>query len=151
MSLFGKKKEEIHSNDLKLDLPNFPEYPSNNIGNKYPGIENKQIPTLSPLEKQSPLSHAAPGGNGVKMNVPDLNPIREDEGGRSLFVKIDKYEDAVRTVDKIKEDLRKTDEILGRLEAIKSKEDAELDAWHNDIKKVKDRLLHIDRVLFETK
>jgi len=67
----------------------------------------------------------------------------------TLFVKIDKYQEAMRTLNLIKEGLMNTEHILGKLRQIKSQEDNEIEQWHEQIKRIKQKVLFIDKNLFE--
>src|SRR3989344_6091575 len=67
----------------------------------------------------------------------------------TLFVKIDKYKESMRTLNLIKESLMSTEHILGKLHQIKSQEDSEIEQWHEQIKRIKQNIVFIDKNLFE--
>lgn len=67
----------------------------------------------------------------------------------TLFVKIDKYQESMRTLNLIKESLMNTEHILNKLQQIKSQEDNEIMQWHEQIKRIKQKIVFIDRNLFE--
>lgn len=69
--------------------------------------------------------------------------------GKTLFVKIDKYKEVMNTLDQIKSKLEDSERILSKLTEIKAEEDKELEGWHIDLEDLKDKLLEVDRKLFE--
>lgn len=67
----------------------------------------------------------------------------------TLFVKIDKYKESMKTLNLIKESLINTEHILDKLHQIKTQEDNEIQQWHDQIKRIKQKVIFIDRNLFE--
>ncbi len=66
-----------------------------------------------------------------------------------VFVEIDRYKDAVNRIDSIREKLRKADQILDELTRLKQEEDRELNSWRSEIDSIKEKLLEVDKKLFE--
>ena len=56
---------------------------------------------------------------------------------KPVFVKIEKYKEAIRTIDQIKEKVEDAEEILRGLNETNVREGRELDSWRNDINKIK--------------
>ncbi|MEW6063142.1 MAG: hypothetical protein AB1571_02115 [Nanoarchaeota archaeon] len=134
MSLFGKKKEE------KLELPKFPEFPS-------------YTPTIKPLEeikaevqkqdipfRQKTMPITTPKQQVVQQAIHEEKPI---------FVKIDKYKTAIHLIDSIKAKVKEAEDTLDELMRIKDEEERNLRAWKDEIEKIKNKLLDIDKNLFE--
>ena len=67
----------------------------------------------------------------------------------TLFVKIDKYQESMRTLNLIKESLMSTEHILTKLHQIKTQEDEEIQKWHDQIRRIKQKVMYIDKNLFE--
>ena len=72
------------------------------------------------------------------------------EEGKPLFIKIEDYEDAINTIDKIKLKLQDADKLLAEISRIRKQEDSELENWNRDLENVKEKLLMVDKQLFET-
>ena len=68
--------------------------------------------------------------------------------GRALFIKVERYKDSMSLMQNVKEKLEEAKKILQKLDSIKREEDQELQAWHQDLEEIKERLLTIDRTLF---
>ena len=137
MALFdlGKKKEAIEFPDFK-----FPEEP------KLPPLPpTKPFPRFPEFEKK---------GDGLNtLNIPIRRPPmlqeREVDKRIPLFVKISKYKTVMSNIHSIKEKVQESENILSKLDVIKSEEDKELDSWHENLNEIKERLLEIDEKLFE--
>ena len=68
-----------------------------------------------------------------------------------LFIKVDKYEQAMRILEGVKDSFRKTEDILKNLQTIKQKEDREITTWNAQIQKLKEKIVSVDSILFESK
>lgn len=131
MALFKRKKEEIKQ---KIRPPMFPGLPEHNF------------PTYEPTFPQySSLDN-------IKKAVQDFDheerPLIVPEE-KAIFVKVDKYKEAIDTLEIIKEKLKTADIILNELRELKKKEEAELEEWENSLTNIKEKLTLIDNNLFE--
>jgi hypothetical protein len=68
---------------------------------------------------------------------------------RNFFVKINKYEKALDTVKEIKKLNDEAKSVLTKLKDIKQKEDAELREWERSLEHIKEKVLAIDKTLFQ--
>lgn len=68
---------------------------------------------------------------------------------KPIYIKIDKYKSAMKTLAEIKARLLEAEKILSNLQKIKNEEDQEFENWRNDIEQIKDKLLSVDKNLFE--
>ena len=66
-----------------------------------------------------------------------------------LFVKIETYEDAIKDLELIKDNINKIEEVLNNLDTIKKQEDREIEQWRQRVAKIKEKILSIDKNLFE--
>jgi len=131
----GKKKEAREFPDFK-----FPEEP------KLPPLQSaKPFPKFPEFGKKE--------GELDALNIPIRRPpmLQEREVDKKipLFVKISKYKTVMASIHHIKEKVQESENILSKLEIIKSEEDKELDSWHENLNEIKERLLEIDEKLFE--
>ena len=141
MPLFHKKEEK------RLPLPEFsrlPELPKYEPEIKMPEIaqiksaisESRSMPSEIPFRKPLP----------IKIIEQPQKIVFEE---KPLFVKIDKYKEAINKIDQIKAKLREAEIILDELTKIKDKEDNEFNSWRADINDIKQKLLDVDKNLFE--
>ena len=150
--MFFKKKEntDVPKPDTmteltKLELPKFQDFDMNQSEEKhedtYSSAVHDELPELSSMPKDEPEERSY-----TTRSQPSYS-----QSDRQLFVRVEDYKDAMRKLENIKDALKKTDDILAKLEDIRAEEEAEFSAWHEDIKKIKDRVLDIDSILFEKK
>jgi len=160
MKLFSKKGEEA-----KPELPplRFPEFPKEEA--KVPSYEAG----ISPAEAAS-LKEAIQPRLEIPIRKPMMRPTAppimerqpveessyeepEEKGnqkrGQTLFVKIERYKEAVAKMEHIKEKITEAEKILGKLDEMKRQEDEELIKWHQDLETIKTKILSVDRSLFE--
>jgi hypothetical protein len=127
MGFFNKKQEE------KIQPP------------KFPGFSEPQFPSYEPSFpsstediKQAVSKPLFPEGKSAK--------VSED---KAIFVQIDKYKEAIDTLEMIKEKLKTSQTILNELNELKKQEDAEFAEWQANIEEVKEKLSVVDNNLFE--
>ena len=129
MVLFKRKKEEIKQ---KIRPPTFP------------GLPEHSFPTYEPTFPSSL--------DNIKRAVQDFDheerslAVPEE---KAIFVKIDKYKEAIDTLEIIKEKLKTAQAVLNELRELKRKEEAELEEWQNSINDIKEKLTLVDNNLFE--
>ncbi|MDP2906936.1 MAG: hypothetical protein Q8O03_03260 [Nanoarchaeota archaeon] len=160
MKLFSKKGE-----DAKPELPplKFPEFPKEEP--KVPSYEGG----ISPAEAAS-LKEAIQPRLEIPIRKPimrhaatpmmERQPVEErsyeepeeretQKRGQTLFVKIERYKEAVAKMEHIKEKITEAEKVLSKLDEMKRQEDEELMRWHEDLETIKTKILSVDRSLFE--
>ena len=136
------------------ELPKFPSYEpviaremntiKAEVQKAAPEIPIRQKPVMNqmpPREMQMPKPEPRP----MEFR-PERVTLREE---KPLFIKIDKYKEALRLIDNVKARLSEAEHILDELHRIKQDEDRQLQSWRNDIEKLKEKLLDADKTLFE--
>lgn len=128
---------------------------------------------MSLFKSKSNSLQDLPKPEDLKLNIPKIvsnersledfetkfdEDIREVVGRRSaplamgekkaLFVKIEKYDEAINNMDMIKNKLKDAQKILASLQQIKKEEDRSLQNWHSDLNMIMEKINHIDQILF---
>ena len=67
-----------------------------------------------------------------------------------IFVKVDKYEDVLDTMNTIKAKINDIKVTLGKINELKNNEDAELEAWQTTVEDIEKKMLYADGVLFRS-
>ena len=67
-----------------------------------------------------------------------------------LFVKVDKYEDVVDTMNTVKAKVNEIKAILSKITELKNNEDIELELWQNTVDDVEKKMLYADSILLRT-
>lgn len=135
----------FHKKEIKKSLPDFsrlPELP------KLPSYEPEiKIPEIN--EIKSAITPEIPVRKPQPMRIMEKQPEKMVFEEKPLFVKIDKYKEAIQTIDGIRAKLKEAEIILEELTKIKDKEDQEFNSWRADINDIKQKLLDVDKNLFE--
>ncbi len=140
MAIFKKKEKKEDSHKLpELPKMEFPSYEP-----QIETIENKKNdfkPSRYKIEEE-------PEERGYER---EMIPRRKMDvvGDKPLFIKMDKYKDAINDIENIKKRIREAEGILGELERIKAEEDKEIESWKVEIERIKNKLMDVDRKLFE--
>lgn len=67
-----------------------------------------------------------------------------------IFVKVDKYEDVLDTMNTIKAKINDIKVTLGKINELKNNEDAELELWQTTVDDMEKKILYADGVLFRS-
>jgi hypothetical protein len=163
MPLFKKKKKE--EPEGRFELPELP-----------PFSEMQQIKeAIKPVEMQplQPIQQAfQPIAPVTRKEIPEFRVLTQEisepveaerEIGRyqereeryeapkmkePIFVKIDKFKDALASFELIKEKLAEIDNLLKKIRETRAQEQAEFDSWEKEIEEIKARVEGIDAKLF---
>lgn len=68
--------------------------------------------------------------------------------GKTIFVRVEQYEDATAKIEVITEQLKKAEESLSKIDDLRSQESKELEQWKQDLDGIKTKLKSVDRALF---
>jgi len=69
---------------------------------------------------------------------------------KPIFVKLGQYREAMSTIQTLKQQIQETEDLLQKFEELCTKEQTELENAKTNLYKVKEKLLSIDKHLFET-
>jgi len=158
MGLFSKKKKGIKKFELPDAPEAFPDLPSEEIEMsglsslptlpKLPGMQPlKTLPQLEPVESKMP-EHI--------QEFPELNteikPLKMEVARvkEPVFVKIDKFRDAMANFDLIKKKLNETSEMLEKIRETRRQEEEELNEWAEELNSVKQKIASIDKKIFSS-
>lgn len=162
MSLFKKKKKE----DIKFEktLPSLepksggsglkiPSLPEGKTG--FPSYDKEFSSIKQEVDKASPIPkleipQRKPVKSGLqkppKVSPPSISP----SAGKPIFVKVDNYQDALAHMNNLRELIKQGESILSELTSIREEEDRHLSKWYHDIERIKEKLLSMDKKLFES-
>ena len=120
-----------------------PSTPTNQMGLqaiKNSVIDNYEIHEIAPTEKRT---------MELSENMQyTSSQIKKAISKEPLFIKIDKFQEAVEKFEEIKKKVKDIEESLGKIKDIKENEDSELKAWEEEIRLIKDKVANIDNTLF---
>ncbi|MAG47849.1 hypothetical protein CL617_04545 [archaeon] len=147
MGLFSFSKKSSKEHKLEPMVPKLPDFPDPK-GNSNGSAGN--FPSYAPSFPAPSLD----SGASFRKKEPSLSSMSSSSqvngSEKPLFVRIEHYKDAMKTIARVKDELSRTDEVLEKLNDIREAEAKELNAWHDEVRRLKDRLLEIDKKLFES-
>ena len=142
-----KEKEHMPKLKFKEDLDDsYPTLP------KMPELhEDLDLPIRRPekFELRSMEEHEEPKMDFPRERSPEKvysSPV-QDSG--PIFVKLDDYKKAVKNISFIRDKLDDAEDLLADIMDIKKEEDQQLADWHREITEIKNKLLEVDKELFE--
>ena len=155
--------------DLPIREPGFTqpkeEYPERQVANDLDELMPKETheELETPFRREEPIrmEEIAPIFKGVNEEVretirepilPDLKKqfkMPKNVGNRPVFVQIDDYKDAMNSIEVLKQKIREVEYILDRLNEIKSQEQLEISNCETSLNKIKEKLISVDKKLFE--
>ncbi len=165
MGLFSRKKPEE-----KQELPplKFPEFQKEQVYERKitpsdQGVikktiappPNLMIPIRKPVMLKSEETHfeEKPRVWMEERPRPRIEPRAEEykpmQRERTIYVKVDKYKEVMAKMTEIRAKVGDVERVMKRLHEIRSQEEQELRNWENDLNKVKDTLIAIDKTLFD--
>jgi len=150
MFLFKKKKLKTSQ------FQQFPEIPKESKLPKFPSYKalskKPEIPPLPPFKGSFDIPERKPAvkahGKIVLPSFKEISPkpkqiFRE----KSLYIKMEEFEKILNTLELIKNKINNAESTLLGLEKFKEKEDIELSRWKDEINKIKENLISVERRL----
>ena len=162
MALFKKKSMRTSSDLPPLQEPDLPEFPKYTPTLRFDeeGFQPKKLQEAVTAPPKFPEFRALPPLYPMPQPPRIIEPrYTETYSAPSevrvkdepLFVKVEKYKDVVETLVKIKAKIAEADNLLNELRSLRDKEQKELEDWQARLEEIKEKLLYIDKNLFEVK
>lgn len=161
MGLFSltKKPEEKKPLQQPVSLPEFPsvheeempEFPAYEptIGEIKKEITKQQEVDIPVREKRTDNKSMFSAQVQQFVQPAEFSSQKMPSGSQPLFVKIERYKEAMHDLNNLKAKISEAERILLSLDHLKTEEDAKLNSWNAEIQDIKQRLLSLDRNLFE--
>ncbi|MBI4145344.1 hypothetical protein HY493_04020 [Candidatus Woesearchaeota archaeon] len=73
----------------------------------------------------------------------------DDRKEMPVFVKLDEYKDLTDIINLAKEKVQQAKAVLNRINQLKMQEDAEFEAWQNELSEIENKIDDIDKRLLE--
>lgn len=125
-------------------LPSFPPYQSEsqaNFSGEREVMTSDNLPQI-PIKQIEPVQSIQP----VQQMQPNQTIKRDSDN--TIFVRMDKFEEARRDFDEIKRKVKEIEQVLGKVKEMKSKEDNEISDWTSGLEKIKSKISGIDENFF---
>jgi len=176
MALFGKKKDsrELRLPEAPLTFPELPpEFPEERITPlpKLPPLQQQE--SFRSFELAMPAMPSMPPARPQRLEKPlipiaqlpqpmMLMPMRAREvpapkmemhapsAKGPIFIKIDKYREAMANFELIKKKLGETSSLLDKIKDTRKSEEEELNAWAEELESIKAKIASIDTKVFSS-
>jgi chromosome segregation ATPase len=164
------------SDKEKESLPQLPSFPSSSFGQKFSqnaikeavagergdkedfdvddSEEEIQMIHKSPkrifTNEISPETDSSPSAKIKEIeNYPrEIKPIQIRKENEPVFVRIDKFEEGIKTLEKAKEEITEIEKMLKDTKSLKEEEEIQLEKWEKEIQKIKKQIENIDTEIF---
>jgi len=175
MQLFKKKKEDAKGLFELPELPGFPEMreikealkpreeaipplPALPSASQYPvQAQQLQRPDIRKTEEigsmSAPLTREIMPVQMPRTSYPmqEENEEQVQRGSKQrepIFVKIDKFNDALNNFESIKQKISEIDSLLKKVKETRTKEQEEIDSWEREVEEIMSKVNNIDQKLF---
>ncbi|MFH1327177.1 MAG: hypothetical protein ABIH59_03565 [archaeon] len=125
------KTEEIEESEEEFDLEDFEEEPTFEEPEEFDPEFKKE--TEFQQEQDS-----------KKFESEENIPFRREP----VFIRIDKFEDALKTFEKTKKEVSEIEKALRDISTVREDENKELESWQNEVVKVKEQIEKVDKDIF---
>lgn len=78
-----------------------------------------------------------------------ITPTYNNSSDKPVFIKLENYKDVLLSLESIRKKIRDAESMLENLHKLKSEEERALENWKTQIESLKNKLLDIDKKLFE--
>jgi len=138
---FKQENRNFGNSDLGIIKPQIKTPMTREIGNEdFSPINLPPTKTQGPMYPQQPKKQPE-----VQVKKQEFRPQGKQE---PVFVRVDKYKNAIDKLQDIKQKLMEIDKLLSEVKEIKSKEDFEINEWNKEIQSAKSKIDMIDKMLF---
>lgn len=152
---------ESHISEIH-ELPSFPttnfgeKFSQNTIKNAITGQKEDEEEEADDFEKRfqmmpEPLEKAALERRIIPLNkeMPSIEHKPElVKSTEPIFIRIDKFEESLKTFEKVKDKLNEIEKLLHETKEIKEKEETELNSWEQEIQKLKSHIEKVNEDIF---
>ncbi len=151
--------------DEEKQIPRLPSFPSNSLGTKFSrttikeavaGEKEDELPTDDFSDKDEMRMMQGPArkplteeiGKEMPSRLKKLESGREESITEPIFIRIDRFEEALKIFNEMKKKISEIERVLGDIGKVKEKEDNELKIWEDEIRSMKEQIEKVDKDIF---
>lgn len=147
-------------------IPQLPTFPNNSLGEKFsqssikeavggkeergfkvdefePEMEMRKIP--APKKRRTKEVPYPKEKSFKSKKISSERFVKKEE---PIFVRIDKFEEGMKTFEKVRNQISEIEEMLRETKKVKEEEEKELQTWENEIQLIKSQIEKIDKDIF---
>ena len=137
-----------------------PSFPSNSFGERFSRNAIKEAVSgkneefqgyekmRKPLTREIPSDFRAPQKSMARVVPEEFREAATRVREEPIFIRIDKFEESLKTFEKIKDKIMEMDKMLRDTKNIKEEEEKELNSWEEEVQKIKGQIEKINRDIF---
>ena len=154
-ALSSNDQQSISSNTNELEIPAPPPNTESLTTDSY---EIPSAPSATETSKALPHEQTITSSE-INYEIEDSLIKQEKENiierrthksyDKPIFVEVNDYKQILDYINEIKNNIKKSDNILTTLQDIKSAKEKEFEKWHNVLEDIQRKLIYIDNTLFE--
>ena len=162
---FPKLPELPKLDDKEKQIHKLPSFPSNSLGKRFSndtikdavaGKKEDELFADDFLDEDEMRMMQEPARKPLIEEIEEKTPPRpkRPEFGRErsitepIFIRIDRFEEALRIFNETKKKISEIERILGDIKGMKEKEEGELKTWENEIRSMKEQIEKVDKDIF---
>lgn len=150
-----EKEEPIPMGDD--NLPEFPDFPEQEEpAADIPPVSSPTIQKAEPIPEPEP----EPAGSSeiTAIDTYQKRPARlfsrekavhERPAGKTIYVRVDRFKATLGSINMVRNDLRKSEEALAKLENLKTAKDRSFDKLRSSLDDLQKKLIFVDKTLFK--
>ncbi len=149
------KFEGVNDTDIIHQLPTFPSNPinekfsQNTIKEAVAGKKEDDIEDADEFAEDKDYEMQMMQKPLKKNFEPEIESVfRKEKIYEPIFIRIDKFEESVHILEKIKKQILEVEKLLADTKRLKEKEEKELESWEKEMRLVKIQIDKIDKNLF---
>ena len=153
------------ADDEERQIHKLPSFPSNSLGTRFSrntikeavaGEEEDELPADDFLDEDEMRMMREPARKPLTEEIGEEMPsrLKKLESGREksiiepIFIRIDRFEEALKIFNETKKKISEIDRILEDVRKIKEKEENELKTWENETRYMKEQIEKVDKDIF---
>jgi len=144
-----KKLPELPKEDMHVDIPTFPSLEEKHEFTPKPPMKEHvdfPLPEKEPIEPKA-IHEEEPEHEHIESVVERKHPAKMPKGPG--HIRLDKFKETLKNINRIRNDLRKSDEILHKLVTSTGEEGSGLEKWKNSMEDIQKKLIFVDKTLFK--
>jgi len=154
---FLQKKQYPQREEAAQSAPSFSPQAQGFAYQRQTAHQPQQVPIERPPQQEhhlfrfraAPPEHKQEAGMQQRADGDERRerpPVAEE---KPVFVKLEQYRDALANIEVLKQKIKETEYLLEKIEEVRAQEQVELSTCHDNLNKLKEKLLAIDKKLFE--
>jgi len=115
------------------------------VPGKPEGIQKSEFPRPHAIPKKTTVELDSP----PKQAIPQPPQNKQTKPDEPIFVRLDKYQDAKKSFNEVRNKVLEVENILTKLNENKEREETEIRMWTEKVSNIKSRLAEVDSKIFE--